>query len=115
LGGTVTRELFGLKVETIINAVAKVTADLEYLCSLVEKADPEFLICDAVAYSVAVVALSNQLDFLVEDLTKNDLSEDEIYVKLSKEEVLMLDNYNTRVEEALQSLEEVCGISLQSN
>ena len=61
------------------------------------------------------VSLSNQLDFLLEDLANNDLSEDEIYVKLSRDEVFMLDNYNTQTEEALKSLEEVCGISLQSN
>ena len=110
-----TKELFGLKVETIISAADKLTADLDYLCSLVEKADPEFFICDAVTYSFAVVSLSNQLDFLLEDLANNDLSEDEIYVKLSRDEVFMLDNYNTQTEEALKSLEEVCGISLQSN
>ena len=115
MGSEVTQEFYGLKVSTVLNTADKLTADLDYLCSLVEQPDPEFQICDAIAYALAVSALSNQLEFVIEDLAENDLSDDEIYVKLSKEELLMLDTYTTKSEEALATLEEICGISLQNN
>ena len=74
-----------MKVSTILNATDTLQADLEYLCSLVE------------------------------DISKNDLSDDESYVKLSEKEIVMLNDYNTETEEAIQRLELVCGISLQNN
>jgi hypothetical protein len=111
----VTQEFYGIKVATILRAADKLSDDLDYLCSLVEQPDPEFFVCDAVTYSYAVAALSNQLEFMTEDLTQNDLSEDEEYVKLSKEEVMMLNTYTNNAEEALRRLEETCGISLQNN
>jgi hypothetical protein len=115
LGIAVTEEFYGVKVSTIVNAGEKLTADLDYLCSLVEQADPEFLITSAVIYAEAVMALSNQLEFLIDDLTQNDLSEDEIYVKLSEEELQMLNMYTANTDAAIERLEEVCGISLQNN
>ena len=110
-----TQEFFGIRITTILNATDKLTEDLVYLCSLVEQPDPEFFVRDAVVYSYAVSALSNQLEFMIEDLAENDLSEDEEYVKLSKEEVMMLNTYTNNAEEALWRLEETCGISLQNN
>jgi hypothetical protein len=111
----VTQEFYGLKVSTILNAAEKLTADLDYLCSLVEQPVAEFPIRDAIAYAAAVAALSNQLEFVTEDLAENDLSDDEDCVKLSKEEVLMLNTYTENSEDALERLEETCGISLQNN
>jgi pantoate kinase len=111
----INKDKYGIKVSTILNAADTLQADLEYLCSLIEKPDPEFLIKDALAYSSAVIAISNQVDFIVEDISKNDLSEDESYVKLSEEEIVMLSDYNTDTEEAIQRLEIICGISLQNN
>ena len=110
-----TQEFYGVKIATILNAADKLTADLDYLCSLVEEPDPEFGVCDAIAYSYAVAALSTQLEFVTEDLSENDLSEDEEYVKLSKEEIIMLNTYTENSEDALKRLEEICGISLQNN
>ena len=110
-----TQELFVIRVTTILRAADKLSGDLDYLCSLVEQPDPEFLVCDAVTYSCAVAALSNQLEFMTEELSQNDLSEDEEYVKLSTEEVMMLNAYTNNAEEALRRLEETCGISLQNN
>ena len=59
--GTEVKQTYGIKVSTILNATEKLTEDLEYLCSLVEKADPEFKIKNAIAYSHAVMILSNHL------------------------------------------------------
>ena len=115
MASAVTQESYGIRVTTILNAADRLTADLDYLCSLVEQSDPEFQVCDAVTYAHAVVALSNQLGFIIEDLAGNDLNEDETYVKLSKEEIMMLNTYTSNSEEALQRLEDICGISLQNN
>jgi len=115
LDGKVTKGFYGIKIATILNAAERLTADLEYLSSLVERPDPEFLIKDAVVYSHALTALANQINFIVEDLSQNELSDDELYVKLSKEEVMMLNTYNNTTEEALAALEVICGISLQNN
>ena len=111
----IKKDKYGIKISTILNAADKLQSDLEYLCCLVEKPDPEFLIKDALCYSNAVIAISNQIDFIVEDISRNDLSDDEKYVKLSEEEVVMLNDYNTDTEEAIERLELICGISLQHN
>tara|TARA_R110000824_G_scaffold285893_1_gene474005 strand:- start:592 stop:927 length:336 start_codon:yes stop_codon:yes gene_type:complete len=111
----VTQQSYGIKVSTILNAADTLGDDLDYLCSLVERADPEFQISDALSYAFAVVALSEELEFIVEDLAANDLSEDETYTKLSEEELVMLTTYTNNSEEALRRLEEACGISLQRN
>ena len=106
---------YGMKVSTILNAVSKLTDDLDYLCSLVEKPDPEFPIRAAIVYTGAVAALSNQLEFMLEDIADNDLTEDETHVRLSTEEVMMLQTYTETAEEAIELLEDRCGISLKNN
>jgi|ETNvirnome_2_130_1030620.scaffolds.fasta_scaffold03944_11 hypothetical protein len=115
MGSAVTQQFYGIKVTTILNAAEKLTADLEYLCSLVEQPDSEFPISDAIAYAGAVIALSSQLEFVTEDLAQNDLIEDETCVKLTKGEVVMLSEYTENTEDALAWLEKTCGISLQNN
>ena len=110
-----SQDYYGMKVTTILNAISKITDDLDYLCALIEQPDPGFPIRDAIVYTSAVTALSNQLEFLLEDIAENDLSQDEIHVKLSEEEVRMLQEYTETSDESLILLEEICGISLQSN
>ena len=110
-----SKKQYGIKLTTILNAAAKLTADLDYLCSMVEQPDPEFPITNAIAYARAVNSISNHLDFVLEDIAERDLSEDEEYVKLSEEDVFMLNDYTENTEEVLMVLEELCGISLQNN
>ena len=109
------KQTYGIKVTTIINATKKLNQDLDYLCSLVEKADPEFSIKDAVIYSHAVMTLSNHLDFVLEELAQRDLTPDQDMVKLSEEDVIMMNEYTEASEEALEELEQSCGISLKNN
>ena len=110
-----TKPSYGIKVSTILNATEQLSKDLDYLCSVVENPDPEFPVTNALAYARAVTAVSNQLDFFIEDLSENNLSEDEEYVKVSEEEVLMMNTFNEGTELALLVLEKVCGISLLKN
>ena len=110
-----TKQKYGMKVTTILNAADKLSSELEYLCSLVEKPDKEFQIADALVYAEALVAISSQLDFITIELSANDLSEDQEYVKLTTNEVAMLSSYNDVTEACIKALEEVCGISLQNN
>ena len=110
-----TKQPYGMKVTTLLNAEEKLSKDLEYLCSLIEQPDSEFAILDALVYSHAVMAISNQLEYIAEDLSGNELNEDEDYVKLSQDEVFTLSSYNDISESAIKALEEICGISLQSN
>ena len=98
-----------------MNAAESLNSDLEYLCSLIEQPCEQFVITDALAYVRAVTAISNQIDFFIEDLAENDLSEDQEYVKVSQEQVLMMNVYTEGTDEALRILEETCKISLQSN
>jgi len=109
------KQYYGIKISTILNMAEKLTSDLDYLCSLVEQPDSEFPIVNALAYARAVTALSNHLDFVLEDLSENDLSEDEEYVKLTEDEVLMLNAGTEGAEAALKLLEKTCGIYLQNN
>tara|TARA_Y100000592_G_scaffold43199_1_gene68657 strand:+ start:1133 stop:1477 length:345 start_codon:yes stop_codon:yes gene_type:complete len=113
--GIEVRQTYGIKVTTILNATEKLTEDLEYLCSLTEKADPEFRIKNAIVYSHAVMTLSNHLDFVLEELTQRDLTPDEDMVKLSEEDVMAMNDYTEASEEALEDLEVLCGISLKNN
>ena len=115
LDDKVTKQFYGMKVMTILNASERLTADFDYLSCILEKPDPEFHIKDALVYAEAIMAVAAQLDYVVENLSQNELSEDEQYVKLTKDEVMMLNTYNTNTEEALLVLEEVCGISLKNN
>lgn len=109
------KQTYGIKVSTVLNATEKLTEDLEYLCSLVEKADPEFTIKNAIAYAHAVMTLSNHLDFVLEELTNRDLTPEEDMVKLSEEDVVAMNKYTEASEEALEDLEILCGISLKNN
>ena len=104
-----------MKIGTILAATERIVSDLDYLCSLVESPDPEFVIVDAVAYAAAVTALSNQLDFVLEDLSTNDLTDDQEHVKLTEDEIWMLNSYTECADAAVKRLEETCGISLQNN
>ena len=113
--GVEVKQTYGIKVTTILSATEKLTEDLEYLCSLVEKADPEFKIKNAIIYSHAVMTLSNHLDFVLEELTQRDLTPDEDMVKLSEEDVIAMNEYTQATEEALEDLEILCGISLKNN
>ena len=113
--GATVRKTYGIHVTTILNATEKLTEDLEYLCSIVEKPDPEFVIKNAIVYSHAVMTLSNHLDFVLEELTQRDLTPDEDMVKLSEEDVLTMNEYTEASEEALEHLEILCGISLKNN
>jgi hypothetical protein len=110
-----SKKHYGLRVTTLLNAADKLTADLDYLCSLIEQPDSEFPIGNALAYARAVLVVSDHLDFVLEDLSDRDLSEDEEYVKLTEEDVMALNLYTEASEDALKTLEETCGISLQSN
>tara|TARA_B100000424_G_C22500688_1_gene289799 strand:+ start:115 stop:459 length:345 start_codon:yes stop_codon:yes gene_type:complete len=113
--GATVKQTYGIKVTTILHATEKLTEDLEYLCSLVEKSDPEFPIKNAIAYSHAVMILSNHLDFILEELTTRDLTPEEDLVKLSEEDVIAMNEYTEASEEALEDLEVLCGISLKNN
>tara|TARA_Y100001938_G_C7841749_1_gene306445 strand:+ start:241 stop:573 length:333 start_codon:yes stop_codon:yes gene_type:complete len=109
------RQTYGIKVTTILSATEKLTEDLEYLCSLVEKPDPEFKIKNAIVYAHAVMTLSTHLDFVLEELTNRDLTPDEELVKLSQEDIIAMNEYTEASEEALEDLEVLCGISLKNN
>ena len=109
------KQTYGIKVTTILSATEKLTEDLEYLCSLVEKADPEFKVKNAIAYSHAVMTLSNHLNFVLEELTSRDLTPDEDMVKLNEEDVIAMNDYTEATEQALEDLEALCGISLKNN
>ena len=113
--GIEVKQTYGIKVSTILNATDKLTEDLEYLCCLIEKPDPEFVIKNAVAYAHAVMTLSNHLDFVLEELTNRDLTPDEDMVKLNEEDVIAMNEYTEASEEALENLEILCGISLKNN
>ena len=102
-------------MSTILNAADTLGDDLDYLCSLVERADPEFQISDALSYAFAVVALSEELEYISEDLSENELNDEEDCVRLTQAEVMALHSYTESSEAALKILEEVCGISLQNN
>ena len=113
--GVEVKQSYAIRVTTILNATEKLTEDLEYLCSLVEKPDPEFVIKNAIVYAHAIMTLSNHLDFVLEELTQRDLTPDEDMVKLSEEDVLAMNEYTEASEEALEHLEVLCGISLKNN
>jgi len=106
---------YGIKVSTLLNATEKLTEDLNYLCVLVESPDPEFPIKNAIVYAHAVMTISTHLDFVLEELVERDLTADEDLVKLTQEDIIAMNDYTEATEDALKDLEELCGISLQSN
>jgi hypothetical protein len=113
--GIKVKQTYGIKVTTILNATEKLTEDLEYLCSLMEKPDPEFKVKNAIVYAHAVMTLSNHLDFVLEELTTRSLTPEEDMVKLSQEDILAMNEYTEATEDALEDLEILCGISLKNN
>ena len=115
MGPSVTPKYYGMKISTLLNATQKLTGDLSYLCSLIEHPDGEFQIVDAVSYAGAVTAVSRQLLFITEDIADNDLSDDQEYVKLSEDDIVMMNSFTEAAEEAIEILEERCGISLRNN
>jgi len=106
---------YGIKITTMINAAEKLADDLDYLCSLVERPDAEFPITDAVVYANAVMALTAQLEYISVDLAENELNDEQDCVTLTQEELMTITSYTESAEDALEILEDVCGISLQSN
>jgi hypothetical protein len=108
-------KFYGVRLDTVLNAIDELQGDLDYLCSLVESPDPEFKIADAVVYAQTVTAISSHLNFMIEDISENALSDDEVHVKVSEEELLMMNNYMEATEDAVAILEVLCGISLQNN
>lgn len=111
----VTQQKYAIRITTIINATDTLTSDLEYLCSLVESPDPEFVMEDALSYAYALVAVSSHLEYLSEEISANELTEDEDYVTLSEEDIRLLNDYSTQTEAAILALEKTCGISLKNN
>ena len=109
------KQTYGIKVSTILHATESLTEDLDYLCSLVEKPDPEFNIKNAIVYAHAVMTLSNHLEFVLEELTQRDLTPEEDLVKLNEEDIIAMNEYTEATEEALKDLEDLCGISLKNN
>jgi hypothetical protein len=105
---------YGMKVDSLVRGIEVTQQDLDFLCSLVELPDEDYAIPDAIDYSCAVVALYRQLQFMVEELAGNPLTEDEDIIKLSKEELETLTDLSDAVEDALGRLRE-CGISLKQN
>lgn len=108
-------KFYGVRLDTVLNAIDELQGDLDYLCSLVESPDPEFKINDAVVYAQTITAISSHLNFMIEDISENNLSDDEVHVKVSEEELLMMNNYMEATEDAVAILEVLCGISLQNN
>lgn len=109
------KEGYGLKITTLVNASDTLSAELEYLCSLVESPDVEFIISDAVTYAYAVMCISSHLDYITDDLSNNELTQDQECVILTGEEVVALNSYTEQTEAALAALNTICGISLQNN
>ena len=107
--------LYGMRRANLNRGIDLVSQDLNYLCSLIEHPDPEFIIMDAVIISAAIVALANQLDFMADEISSNPISDDGDFVKLSKEEVTLLNDLSEEAEASVERLEELCKISLKKN
>jgi hypothetical protein len=108
------KKQYAMKLDELLTGVEVVGEDLDFLCSLAESPTEEYQIPDAVAYSLAVLALTNQLGFMTEQVANNKLSDDEQHVILTKEEVDTMNALYDEVEEALTRLRQ-CGISIQIN
>lgn len=107
-------QTYGLRITTIDTAIQQLIEDVEYLCSLVEDPDPNFVVKDAVAYSLALTSILQHLNF-AEDLAENEISDNGIYIKVNDKELVAMQEYTKASEEALSHLEETCGISLRKN
>ena len=103
-----------MKISSLLQGIEITQKDLDFLCSLAEDPDESFPIKDAVEYSFAIVALTQQLDYMMDEISHNDLTEDAELVKLTKEQLLTLNKLSDAVEDALGRLR-LCGISLKQN
>ena len=107
------KKTYGMKIDSLLYGIQVTEEDLEFLCSLIETPDKEYQIPDAVDYSRAVMALENQLSYM-NQMSENDLTEDEELIKLTKEQLLTLNALSDEAEYALGRLRS-CGISLKRN
>ena len=71
------KQKYGMPLESLLKGIEVTRKDLDFLCSLTEAPDEEFPIPDAIEYSYAIVALTTQLTYMVDNITQNELSEDE--------------------------------------
>jgi len=108
-------QTYGLRVATIEVAIHQLSEDIEYLCSIIESPHPDFVVKDAVAYSLALASLLRHLSFAEDLAEKNEQSTDGVYIKVNNEELLMMQECTKESETTLLHLEETCGISLQKN
>ena len=105
---------YGMKTTSLLQGIEITQKDLDFLCSLAEDPDESFPIKDAVEYSFAIVALTQQLDYMREEISHNELTEDEDLITLTKEQLLTLHKLSDAVEDAIGRLR-LCGISLKQN
>lgn len=108
------KQNYGMPVDSLIMGIEVTRKDLDFLCSLIEAPDTEYPIPDAIDYSNAIVALNTQLTYMVDNISTNELTEDEDVIKISQKELLKLTELSETVEKALERLRS-CGISLKSN
>jgi len=105
---------YAMKLDSVLIGIDTTRDDLEFLCSLAESPDNEYGIPDAVDYAYAIVSLHKQLDYLSNQVSTNQLSEDGELLLLTEKEVVTLSNLADEVEDNLERLRE-CGISLKRN
>ena len=108
------KKSYAMNYDELLRGIEIIGEDLDFLCSLAESPSEEYKIPDAVEYSLAVIALTNQLSFMTQELATNKLSEDGNHVILTKEQVDTMNDLYEEVEEALVRLRK-CGISIQIN
>jgi hypothetical protein len=108
------KKSYAMNYDELLRGIEIIGEDLDFLCSLSENPSEEYQIPDAVEYSLAVIALTNQLAYMTQDLATSKLSEDENHVILTKEQVDKMNDLYEEVEEALVRLRK-CGISIQIN
>ena len=77
-------KFYGVRLDTVLNAIDELQGDLDYLCSLVESPDPEFKIADAVVYAQTVTAISSHLNFMIEDNFSYDEDDDPREIRSKK-------------------------------
>ena len=108
------KEQYAMKLKSLLGGIKIVGENLDFLCRFVEYPSEEYQIPDAVEYSLAVVALMNQLTYMTCEIDIDNLTEDGEYVILKKKQVEVLSTLSDNSEEALEVLRE-CGISIAKN
>jgi len=108
------KQTYGMKISSLLSGIDTTEKDLNFLCSLIESPDEEYNIPDAIEYAHAVVALSRQLNYMISEISENEVTEDEELVMLSKQQLITLNTLTDAVEDALGRLR-LCGISLKQN